>query len=64
MHISETKSSVPVPQDLINEFFAMNLIEVQGLNLLSRHHIISDHVVFANDIATTDLIRAIEFLKP
>jgi hypothetical protein len=54
----------PTHQDLIKEFFDMNLTEVQGLNLLTRHSIISDNVAFTHEIATADIVRAISFLRP
>jgi hypothetical protein len=54
----------PTHQDLLKEFYDMNLSEIQGLNLLTRHHIISDNVSFTHEIATADIVRAIKFLKP
>lgn len=61
-YMTDTKPS-PSHQDLLREFYDLHLSEIQGLNLLSRHHIISDHASFAHQIARADLARAIHFLK-
>lgn len=49
--------------ELRDAFYARNLSEPNGMNLLTEHGIISDHVVTMAEIARADLPRAVAFIK-
>lgn len=52
------------PADLLkHEFYRLSLTEVEGVNLLANHLIISDNVIWAHEIAPADVARAITFLR-
>lgn len=48
---------------LLSEFQRLNLSELDGVNLLVNHSIISDTIIFASEIPQPDLAIAISFLK-
>lgn len=52
----------PTPIDLVNAFYARNLSEKEGMDLLQYHGIVSDNCVWAGNVANADLPRAIEFI--
>jgi len=51
------------PHNLLKrEFYRLNLTEVEGINLLTDNLLISDNVIWAHEIASSDALRAIAFL--
>lgn len=50
-------------KQILSEFDRLNLEIVDGLNLLTEHGIISDHVIELRDICDSDANNCIIFLK-
>ena len=49
--------------DLVRCFYDCGLSEVEGMNLLQDQGVISDNCVWAGNVATADIERAIDFIK-